>query len=301
MRCGAGVRLDIDARGLGRQGALGLHDCGDGDGVGCCGLVAFAVAAARLHHRIGNLQIALERRLELHGAGAFQCDLRLVAAVRPLHLIDIQAVLAAFIRIAALEAVHGGFRRAFPDDAIDLKRHGRDLDGQRQLLERLAGFLGFGAGRALDLQLGDMHITQFQGARQQWSQTPAELCVLHLHAHAWAFPLQRADLAATSHRARDVARLQALALGQKTRYALQRIGERVIAARPPPDGADCGDHDQQESQQQPAQAAQPAPSLLGWGRPGCRRGRGGIGRALRVQNRFHHVQNVKPRRKCKRS
>ncbi|MPM56301.1 hypothetical protein SDC9_103103 [bioreactor metagenome] len=270
LRCGAGLGLDVDARLFGGERSVGLHLRGDGD----LGFV--------LGHRVGHLQVALELRIDLHGACALQAQVGLVTAVGPAHLVHVQHMGAAVVCVVAGEAIDRGFRRAFPDDAIHLEGH-VNLDRQRELLQRLGGLLGLGAGRALEAQFTDMHHAELERAREQRAQAPADLGVLHLHGHGGALPLQRADLAAAAYRSGDLARLQALAFGQKTRHALQRIGQRIVAARPPPAGAQRRDDYQHQGQQQPADATQQAAAqafglLAGRARRLGRRGVGGFRR-----------------------
>ena len=293
-RCAFGGRdrecLHVDLRGLGGERAGGLHLCAHRDG----GIV--------LGHRVGHLQIALEVGLQLHRACALQLDVGLVRAVGIAHFVHRELVVVAVVGVVAGQPIDGGLGRAFPDDAVDLKRY-LDLDRQRELFERLGRLLGcVRIGRALDAQFADVQHAELQGALQQRLQAPADLGVLHLHAHGRALPFERTDLAAAAHRAGDFAGFEALAFGQKTCDALQCVGERIVAASPPPGGAECGNDHQHKSEQQPADATQPAARffarLLG------SRGRGvGFRRCLRriVDCRFHHDQNVKPRRRCRRS
>lgn len=258
---GACLRGHVDARGLGRERATGLDLCGDGN------------RRIILCHWVGHLQVARRLRLQLHGACALQPEPGLVAAVCPAHFVHVELMRIAVVGIVAGEAVHRGFRRAFPDDPV----HGEgqvDLDRQRKLFQRRGGLLRFGAGRALEAQLGDVDLAQLERAREQRLQAPADPGIAQLHPHGGALPLQRADPPARAYRTRDFARLEMLAFGQQACDPLQRVGQRVVAAGPPPECTQCRDDDEHQREQQPAQAAQQAAAGGAARRPSRRRRRG---------------------------
>jgi len=267
---------DFQARGLGGQGAL--H----------AGLGRDVEELVVLLGQRG-LDRALQLGMQGHRGGRLQAQVSFVEALRVTQAADFQRVVAAGVGVVALQFGDHGFRRAFPDQALDAHRH-VDAHRQQQRLQRRGRGVVLGLGGAADAQLVHVHLAEAQLALQQRLQAPGDVGAFDLDLQRRAGPAQPVDAATVPQAAFDAVGFQFLVGRHPAGHAGQGARQGVALARPPPGQAQQAGQGDQAQGQGPQQSAQPAAAATrgDW----CRRRGGG---RRRSEGRFlpflHGIRN----------